>query len=452
MRIKLKVRDGKYVCPCCGGGVAAIGCPTCKAPCPPACCQWCGSGLGMSACKGCGQPDPAWAAKASGQDQLLVTLSAETKEVEGVMRTLGKEEVAVKNLQVRHLRGAVLSNTLKWRNESATVGVVEVIASSNLTDQHGTDIVQQPVLELLPKAKVDVEHNFQAVDGVDIRDVKPAQTNVDGKIVDVTRANIYFDLLKKSAKDLWQKVIDGTYKGVSIAFSVPEALDAALASGATAVIDQMRKLPYLSFTSDPSNLISLVNCFETRSTALLRAFGDETEEPEKITTDPEPAAPPPATPPNPEDPAANAPNADPTVVAPTVEDVTASLRALVDEATQEQEKVVEEQTKIVTDQFEAKLVELRSFVEATCSGLEQKFLVLIGKEVAPALRALQTRNKTALEKLKTEMLSLVEERTSKLRAAPRATVPDLGGEESTENQNAEKTKPTAARPRSRYGW
>jgi len=245
MAIAIELRNGMYVCPGCTQELAPEKCPSCDAGVPPNYCSRCGYWMAMAACLSCGQPQPGAVATAAAMDDRAGAPS--------------------------ELRSASVPFTFDVRDQ----GIVDAYASAEIVDSHGTLIDPEEVVRLALGALVDQMHDFRPIvdsTGAPAVRIDPNETVIvkkliDGREVKLVKTRLHFDLAVDSARSAWQKVKDGVFKGLSIAFRTTADLAKKIADGVTNVIDHIESMPFISLVDEPSNGLALIESYRMRRAA-----------------------------------------------------------------------------------------------------------------------------------------------------------------------------------------
>lgn len=228
----VKREEGGFICPCCEIDIGVVACPKCGADVPPNFCKGCGCFMG-GMCVMCGQP---------GASEIGTMIGGER-------------------------RAAVLADVFEIR-ELALEGIVEAYASSDVKDSHGTIIVPDEVLAKALAARVDQMHDERPVDGISIVEAKKVLRLVDEKEVECVKTTLRFDLAVEAARSAFEKIRDGTYKGLSIGFFIAKSLGEKIQAGITDVIDRIEALPFISLVDRPSNGMALIENYRRAPEAL----------------------------------------------------------------------------------------------------------------------------------------------------------------------------------------
>ena len=242
-----------YVCTDCGTEAPAGECLACKGSVPLNWCSTCGMRMGIDACPRCGQRFPAGNPTPNG----------------GILMSVGKAPNVV---EVR----AFTLGDLSCR-ETELEGVVEAYVSAETMDSYKTIIDQDQVLAHILSARVDQEHDEQAIPGVRIVAAEKVKRQLDGKETDSTKVTVIFDKAVSAARAALDKIRDLTYRGFSIMFGISKELTAALKAGVTNTIDKIEALPFVSLVANPANADAIIDCYRSRQAAAafdLSGFAD----------------------------------------------------------------------------------------------------------------------------------------------------------------------------------
>lgn len=346
-----RAESGEYICPACATGCVGIACPHCGGMCPPNFCALCGLHLGVEACPACGQPMPALAAKEE-------SMSSEQQGPGGQpARTVSVEQVCS--------LGAIEST-----REEALQGIVEAYASAETLDRHGTVIDQDAVLPLLATARVDQQHDKQAIEGITVESVARVKRQLGDKETDSVKTILRFDLAIEAAKRAFEKIRDGTYKGLSIMFRMPGQLAEAIHAGTTNLISQIEDLPFVSLVTAPSCEEAVIDCYRAA---------------------PEAKAGPAAT-----DPWAEAKGKLEAVIAGAAAEVRAAEVA----------QAVD---------FGARIDEVRAYVDKRFEEIQAKILEILNSQVVGALDAVRTHADTAVRDVEVRLAREVRSQVDRLR-------------------------------------
>ena len=370
MKVFLKRENGSYSCPCCACTVAALACPTCAAPIPPNYCSMCGFSMGVYACPACAQPQPS---------------SPELQEA--VAEAAAEAHVVLGELRVACLTQPGTEFEMR-RVDGKLQGFVTAYASSEVRDSKGSILDQLQVLDLLTGARVDLQHNEQEIEGLCILSREKGHRTIEGKPTILTKVELAFDLAKRAAKEAFDGIVSGVYKGLSLGFWALKSNIDKVKKGITDHLP-VESIPWLSIVDDPSNAYATVADYRSKGeppAPVVEPIAAPVTEPPAPIADPSPSEPPPVVP-------------DPAQVGARFDGITAAAKTEPPVVEPEIRSAPEVTPDMLVSQNRAELVSLIEQTDHATRGFVTGFL---NEHVAPSVDAVREYAARSIDAIKTQ--------------------------------------------------